>query len=196
MASTLTSTRLPDLLERIGRLLRSVRHRTEGLNPAQWEVMRYLARANRYSRTPTALTRYLGATKGTVSQTLIALERKGLLRRVADPRDRRGIRLGLTPRGRAHLQRDPIPDLLDSIDPALLGRLETDLFELLVHLQHRNRHRPFGQCGSCRFFRRGDAEGDPNGPHRCGLTSEPLSNLEADQLCAEHEAPSPADQSR
>lgn len=181
------NTRLPDLLERIGRLLRGARHRTEQLNPAQWEALRYLSRANRYSRTPTALTRYLGATKGTVSQTMIALERKGLVRRAADPRDRRGVRLALTARGRANLQRDPMLDLLDAVDPALLSRLETDLSDLLVHLQIRNRRRPFGQCGTCRFFRRGGAEGESDGPHRCGLTHEPLTALESGQICAEHE---------
>ncbi len=181
--------RLPDLLERIGRLLRSVRHRNERLNPAQWEALRYLGRANRYSRTPTALTHYLGATKGTVSQTVIALERKGLLRRATDPRDRRGVRLGLTARGRANLENDPMVDLLDAVGSELLERLETDLSDLLVHLQHRKQHRPFGQCGTCRFFRRGAAIGEAGGPNRCGLTLEPLADFEAEQICAEHEAP-------
>lgn len=184
-------SRLPDLLERIGRLLRSVRHRNERLNPAQWEALRYLGRANRYSRTPTALTYYLSATKGTVSQTVIALERKGLLRRATDPRDRRGVRLGLTARGRASLENDPMVDLLDAVDSELLGRLETGLSDLLAHLQHRNQHRPFGQCDTCRFFRRGAAIGEAGGPNRCGLTLEPLADFEAEQICAEHEAPAP-----
>jgi DNA-binding MarR family transcriptional regulator len=188
-SSDLPVSRLPDLLERIGRLLRGARHRVELLNPAQWEALRYLGRANRYSRTPTALTRYLGSTKGTVSQTVIALERKGLVRRTDDPRDRRGVRLGLTARGRANLQRDPMVDLLEGIDPALLSRLETDLSELLVHFQRGNQRRPFGLCGTCRFFRREGAVEDPNGPHRCGLTLEPLAELESDQICAEHESP-------
>jgi DNA-binding MarR family transcriptional regulator len=180
-------SRLPDLLERIGRLLRSARHRNERLNPAQWEALRYLGRANRYSRTPTALTHYLGATKGTVSQTVIALERKGLVRRASDPRDRRGIRLGLTARGRANLQQDPLLELLEEIDRALIGRLEADLGGLLTHLQQRNRHRPFGQCAQCRFFRRGGAVGESGGPNRCGLTLEPLADFEAEQICAEQE---------
>jgi DNA-binding MarR family transcriptional regulator len=184
-------SRLPDLLERIGRLLRGARHRTDMLNPAQWEALRYLGRANRYSRTPTALTRYLGSTKGTVSQTVIALERKGLVRRGDDPRDRRGVRLGLTARGRANLQRDPMGALLDGIDSGLLGRLEGDLAELLVHLQRANQHRPFGLCGTCRFFRRDVGEAAGGGPHRCGLTLEPLATVESEQICAEHEPPTP-----
>jgi DNA-binding MarR family transcriptional regulator len=185
-------SRLPDLLERIGRLLRGARHRTDQLNPAQWEALRYLGRANRYSRTPTALTRYLGSTKGTVSQTVIALERKGLVRRGDDPRDRRGVRLGLTSRGRANLQRDPMAHLLEGVNPALFGRLESDLAELLVHLQRGNQHRPFGLCGTCRFFQRDVGEMGGGGPHRCGLTLEPLAQSESEQICAEHETPPPA----
>jgi DNA-binding MarR family transcriptional regulator len=181
------ASRLPDLLERIGRLLRGARHRTELLNPAQWEALRYLAKANRYSRTPTALTRYLGATKGTVSQTVIALERKGLVRRSDDPSDRRGVRLGLTGRGRVSLQQDPILEILEGVDPVLLSRLETDLTDLLAHMQRAHQRRPFGYCGTCRFFQR-DADGAADGgPHRCGLTLEPLTTAESEQICAEHE---------
>lgn len=185
----LPPSRLPDLLERIGRLLRGARHRADLLNPAQWEALRYLGKANRYSRTPTALTRYLGSTKGTVSQTVIALERKGLVRRTDDPRDRRGVRLGLTPRGRASLQRDPMVDMLESVDPALLARLENDLTDLLVYLQRSNQRRPFGLCGTCRFFQHDGSDRPEEGPHRCGLTLEPLTHPESRQICAEHETP-------
>lgn len=188
--SSPAASRLPELLERIGRLLRGARHRTDLLNPAQWEALRYLGQANRYSRTPTALTRYLGATKGTVSQTVIALERKGLVRRADDPRDRRGVRLGLTARGRANLQQDPILNLLEGIDPELLSRLESDLAALLIHLQRSNQSRPFGLCGTCRFFQRDVGEGAGAGPHRCGLTLEPLATPEEEEICAEHEPPS------
>ena len=185
-------SRLPDLLERIGRLLRSVRHRNERLNPAQWEALRYLGRANRYSRTPTALTHYLGATKGTVSQTVIALERKGLAaacHRPAGPA-RRAAR---PDRPRAGQPRER-PDGR----PAGRGRLRScsggwrrACRTCSLHLQHRNQHRPFGQCGTCRFFRRGAAIGEAGGPNRCGLTLEPLADFEAEQICAEHEAPAP-----
>ena len=64
------------MLERLARLMRVAEHDGD-LNPAQWEALRYLARANRFSNSPAALTRYLGATKGTISQTLMALDRKG-----------------------------------------------------------------------------------------------------------------------
>ena len=44
-------------LERLARLMRQRGH-GHGLNPAQWEALRYLQRANRLSNTPGALARY------------------------------------------------------------------------------------------------------------------------------------------
>ena len=94
-------------LERLARLLRSS-EQIEGLYPVQWEALRYLQRANRFSRSPGALADFLGATRGTVSQSLIALERKGLIARKPDPRDRRVRRLFLSEAGRRLLDRDPL----------------------------------------------------------------------------------------
>ena len=51
--------RIAALIERIGRLLTADSH-ASGLLPVQWEVLRYLRRANRFSRTLAALTAYLG----------------------------------------------------------------------------------------------------------------------------------------
>ena len=68
------------LLNRLSRIAHALQF-SNGLNPAQWEALRYIGRANRYSASPTALADYVGSTKGTVSQTLIALEAKGYVSR-------------------------------------------------------------------------------------------------------------------
>ena len=96
-----------ELIDRVGRATRAIQFSC-GLNPAQWEALRYIAHANRYSRNPSALANFLGATKGTISQTLIALEVKGHLRRVRGAHDRRAVRLELTASGEALLTRDPL----------------------------------------------------------------------------------------
>ena len=64
------------LIDRLERLTRG-RESGGGLNPAQWEALRFLSHANRFSRTPAALADYLGSTRGTISQTLIALQLNG-----------------------------------------------------------------------------------------------------------------------
>src|SRR5436190_7638078 len=98
-------------LERLARLMRAGEH-GDGLNPAQWEALRYLARANRFSNAPGALTKYLGATKGTISQTVMALERKGLVSKSRRESEKRSVSLVLTPKGEALLAGDPWSKLL------------------------------------------------------------------------------------
>lgn len=181
--------RIATLIERLGRLARNQRY-ADGLNPAQWEALSYLAIANRYSRAPGAVAEFLGATKGTISQTLIALEKKGLITRRPGVRDRRGVVLELARAGRARVAMDPLRDLEMAalfLDPATQRTLADHLTGLLAEMQRRNRFHTFGICQTCRFFRRDGAPGERGGPHRCGLTLEPLSEPEIVQICREHE---------
>lgn len=109
-----TSIQAAHLIDRLMRLSRNG-VALEGLNPAQWEALRYIERANRFSRTPAALSDYLGSTRGTVSQTLIALEQKGLLSRQPSARDKRSIQLELTDAGAGALARDPLLEVANDI---------------------------------------------------------------------------------
>src|SRR5262249_51223226 len=79
-------------LERIARLTRAAEHGDQ-LNPAQRETLRYLSKCNRFSNSPGAITQYLGATKGTISQTVKALERKGHIDKSQREAERRSIAL-------------------------------------------------------------------------------------------------------
>jgi DNA-binding MarR family transcriptional regulator len=66
-----------------------------------------------------ALTEWLGSTKGTVSQTIGVLERKGLVAKRGDPDDRRRVHLQLTRAGQRVLQgADPPPLLARAIAEA------------------------------------------------------------------------------
>jgi DNA-binding MarR family transcriptional regulator len=177
------------LIDRLDRLARSG-EAASGLNPAQWEALRYVARANRFSRTPAALAEYLGSTRGTVSQTLIALEQKGHLRRERNNRDRRSVVLGLTALGERTLENDPILALAADLEPAGAGRLEdlvATLREALHAMLARNGGRAFGACHTCRHFRPGDGPG-PRFPHRCALLDEPLSDADSQAICVEQES--------
>lgn len=179
---------IADLMERLGRLVRAGEH-AHGLNPAQWEALRYLGRANRFSRFPGALCDYLGATKGTVSQTLIALERKGLVERLRDPDNGRKVALGLTGAGAGMLRNDPLGELsavVADLDDAAMAEFARALTQLLEHMVARRGNRTFGQCHTCRFFAK-DA-GEARGTHRCQLLQTDLSDRDAGAVCVEHEA--------
>lgn len=185
-----SQAKIADMVERLGRLAAAAQ-REEGLVPAQWEALRYLGRANRYSRSPGALAQFLGSTKGTVSQTVLALERKQLVRRTRDRQDRRGVELRLTAKGEALLERDPLARLSDAAQelPApVQAALAAGLTALLSRLQKQAGRRSFGQCATCRFFRPNDAGTEPGGPHRCGITLEPLSGSDSQLICMEHQA--------
>ena len=184
-----TAQDIADLIERMGRLAHTQQFAAD-LNPAQWEALRYLARANRFSRSPTALAAFLGATKGTISQTLIALERKGLVIRQRSENDRRGVILHLTASGRARLADDPLTALAASaaeLPPDLQTQLSDGLRAILAAMQRRNGRRPFGQCQSCRFFLREAAAETAGGPHFCGLLDEPLSQEDTGRICLEQD---------
>jgi DNA-binding MarR family transcriptional regulator len=169
-------------LERLARLMRAGEH-GGGLNPAQWEALRYLSRANRFSNSPVALARFLGSTKGTVSQTIKALHRKGYILKAAREGEKRSIALSLTDTGREMLGIDPLAEFSKSID-GLRGktarRLDKGLSELLAMELARTKQPGFGVCAACRNFR-----GESGGYH-CAFFAAALSDDDAGMICAEH----------
>lgn len=156
-----------------------------GLLPVHLQVLSYLAQANRYSDLPIAVADYLGITRGTVSQTLTVLERRGLIVREADCRHGKRIHLVLTPAGEAVLA----ASWPRRVDEALLAAgsdpeaFADDLRNVLAALQRLNRYRVFGQCRQCAHFI-ATADG-----YRCGLTGEALSSEQTSKVCREWCAP-------
>ncbi len=87
----------------------------DGLNPAQWSALRYLADAVPEARTVTAFAQYHATTSGTASQTVAALVRKGLVERLPEPGDRRRNRLELSSAGHELLRNDPLGGIAAAI---------------------------------------------------------------------------------
>ena len=174
--------RAAHLAGRLARLLRAGDF-AAGLNPAQWEALRYLARANRFSRTPAALADYLNSSRGTVSQTLIALEEKGLIEKTRSATDARSTLLSLTAAGQAMLSHDSEAMIARAIDetgvaPEVAAALEAALSRALAGRGGK----AFGVCKTCRHFRRGAPA------HHCSLLDMPLAAQETLAICAEMEA--------
>lgn len=179
--------RTADLLMRMARLIAADGYE-RGLKPVQWQALRFVRDANRFSRTPSGLTAWLGQTKGSVSQTISVLAAKGLLVRSNDMADHRIVRLSLTPEGRAFLAAQPIPTAeamlagLAHADHQRFSRLVKDM--LLGYLNARN-HRAFGMCGDCRHF---EGANGKNNLHHCKLLDTDLSDEDAQMICVEQEA--------
>jgi DNA-binding MarR family transcriptional regulator len=177
--------RLSFLMERFAWLI-STSGQSAGLRPVHWEVLRFLAKANRFSRSPGALTEYLGSTKGTVSQTVQALERRGLVARQSVAGDGRAVELNLTAGGEEALRNDPIAMLeavVAGLAPTDRQEIERILEAVLKGLLDRRGRKPFGICRECRYL-----QTDRDGNHHCGLLDVALEAADTGQLCHEYEA--------
>lgn len=175
--------RLHLAVERISSLFRAELREAasaRGLKLVQLEALVYLAMANRYSDTSSAVAEYLAITKGTASQTLNALERRGLMTRVPDAEDGRVVHCRLTDEGNA-VADDAFPTPhLRSLAPDRRDAVEAAAVELLRTLQAGRGYRTFGQCRTCAMFERRGSR------FRCGLTQERLSTPDSLRICREH----------
>jgi DNA-binding MarR family transcriptional regulator len=176
-----------DLIERMAALIRSEERKrcTElGLQPVHFQVLDYLSRCNRYSDTPAALTNYLGMTRGTVSQTLLLLVKKGFIKKTTDATDRRMVHLSLLDEGVAILKLARTSDLFNQA--ALLFKehdfdnYEEMFMNALTALQKANKSQSFGLCKTCRYFT------TKSDGFTCGLTKEQLSQGDSEKICQEH----------
>ena len=95
------------IVERIQHLEKQIRKMLDdtlaefGLNVGEWAVLGSLRRAGEpYRRSPGKLAKQFGLTTGAMTNRLDKLEEAGLIRRLPDPDDRRGVIVELLPEGR------------------------------------------------------------------------------------------------
>jgi DNA-binding MarR family transcriptional regulator len=125
------------------------------LSPAQWMALRYFARANPFSRTPSAFAAFQATTRGTASQAIRALEASGYLVRQRSKADGRSVSLRLTNKGNKALARDPFEVLVravDSLDVKEQTAMHHALHQVLTTVAASGAHRRFGVCQDCRYF--------------------------------------------
>jgi DNA-binding MarR family transcriptional regulator len=79
-------------------------------------ALRFFARANQFSRNPSAFAGFQATTRGTATQTIKSLEAGGYLVRQPSKADRRSVSLRLTSKGKKALARDPFEVLVRAVD--------------------------------------------------------------------------------
>ena len=158
----------------------------EGLRPAQSAVLRYFARANRFSRTPSAFAAFHGTTRGTASQTIKSLVADGYLTPSRSETDGRSVQLDLTDKARAVIPKDPLAVLVRAADALPLGvrghfskTLERMLSEVALEIGKPS----FGMCETCAHLESDGCCEDGLALNACGFVNEPLQEEELDQLC-------------
>ncbi len=168
------------LLDRIFRVYASEEW-GDGINPAQKAALAYLARANRFSRSPSHAAEYLSSTRGTVSQTLKALTRKGLIVERRSTTDKRSISYDVTRAGTKLLDSQSLSHAaLDGFSHPEIDQLITLLTSLARNALRAQGSKSFGVCLTCRFHRERE-----DGAY-CSLLDEPLLPAEAQEICHEH----------
>lgn len=178
---------LVELIERISNLLRLEERelgKADGLQPVHVQVLEYLALCNRFSNTPLSLSRYLGISKGTVSQSVIVLENKGLIDKAQDKSDRRIVHLMLTDAGKRIVKNvfsnEQWSNSCERLPAQQRERMAEDLAQLLTELTRQHSAQSFGVCRTCRYFNYN------NSNYSCNLLQIPLEASETAKICHEH----------
>ncbi len=179
------SRAIAELVLHLGRIA-SGEGLVEGLTAVQWAVLRYFARANRFSRTPSAFAAFHGTTRGTASQTIKNLETQGYLTRMRSEADRRSVRLVLTDKARAILVNDLFEALVraaDTLPPGVRGHFANALQRMLGQVAWERGKPSFGTCASCTHLEGDGCSREGQAPYACGFASEPLLLEELDGVC-------------
>ena len=179
--------KIVELVDRLSRIAHSLQF-AEGLNPAQWEALRFVARANRNSCSPGTLADFMGSTKGTVSQTLKALEGKGLIERCRKAGDRRAVQISVTPAGTELLRKDPLGQIHDALAPCSADEQHSvveGIERLLGIVQNHQKIPEFGPCLKCTYYKPEACTETNSVGCRCGVSGELFSSLEIGKICAD-----------
>ena len=148
------------------------------------QVLDYLSSCNSYSNTAVGMTEYFGLTKGTVSQSLQVLERKGYIEKQIDEEDARVTHLTLSKNGELLLEKANNDDVFDQAQQAVLSKQYANLDEALrmtlFTLQKGCDAKSFGSCDSCINF---DVE---DNHYLCSATRLPVYQIETHKICREH----------
>lgn len=131
-----------------GRMLRLMKHLGKewaqamaqfGFREGEFDVLATLRRAGEpYRLSPTQLYKSLLVTSGAMTNRLSHLEQLGLIRRIADPDDKRSTLVSLTPHGQERIEQALIVHtqtqnaLLSNLSDAQRAQLESLLRELLM----------------------------------------------------------------
>ena len=163
-----------------------------GLRDREWMALRFLSRANRFSRTPSALASYVGTTRGTASFIIGELERLGYLERKRSATDKRSVTLSVTQQGKKFLVRDPISVLLEPIavlDDEAKIRFRDTLRHVLDQADAAEQRHHTDVCKRCIFLRedRTTGDGKTTVEFSCRLFRSPIAEAEVDLLCTSFE---------
>lgn len=191
------STPLPQALASALRRLAQLAHMaswdqwaSQRLTPTQRKILQWLG-TRRDNPTLTAVAQELGVTPATASDSLAALESKGLVRKRRSHVDGRALAILLTPEGRKSVSQlaalpDPLQAAFDALSPE-----EQELFyrfsiKMIRNLQESGELPISRMCVRCRYFDPFRYPDSPT-PHHCHLVGAPFADRHLRIDCPEQE---------
>lgn len=181
-------------IERLATVVRTIQWSlaaAEGLHPIQYRVLQLCGTRRGQGLMPSVLAAELGVSAASMSDTLRALESKGLLKRLPHPHDRRGTILELTAKGerlRKRLQQwdSPLQAAIAELPTEIQENVYEGLLMLLRVLYKQGVITLPRMCLTCRWLTKNTSNGQPY--YYCQLLTMPLEILQLRVECPEHEA--------
>lgn len=192
--------RLREGFDRISVVLRAEQWSSAGevgLNPSQAQVLGLLATRPAGLR-PKEIAAHLAVSAASITDTLGALSRKGLVHREPDPSDARATIIRATPDGvrlGSSVSRSSphIASALTKLAPTAQEELLVAQITLLRQLQLVGAIPVQRMCVSCRYFRPNAHPGEAVS-HHCAFVDAPIGSRDLRLDCGEHEEDDPAAQ--
>jgi DNA-binding MarR family transcriptional regulator len=162
-----------------------------GLNPTQILALEYVASRDTQGVRIKNIAEQLGVSQPTATDTIVALERKGMIEKKLDPKDARATTVLLTKEGRAMLA--PLAKETLATETAF-SQLETneqaDLLLLQIKLirllQQAGAIPAQRMCVSCQYFKP-YTYSDALKPHHCAFVNAAFADRDLRLDCHDHE---------
>lgn len=191
--------RLREGLSRIATVLRAddwARAAAVSLNPAQLAILELLA-GRSGGLGVKAVAFQLGVSQPSATDSISALDKKGLIAKHTDAGDRRIVQVRVTAKGRAALKSaEATPSAAASAVAALPADRQSDLLANVIavirELQEVGAIPIQRMCVSCRHFVPNAHGANAARPHHCRLVDMALAGADLRVDCREHEAADPA----
>ena len=162
------------------------------LTPTQRRILDVVA-SRRESLTLSALARELGVTPATASDSVGALESKGLIQKRRSEVDGRALALMLTTEGQSSVTAlaalpDPLLNAFDALTPDEQEIFYRSAMKMIHGLQETGALPASRMCVRCQHFEPFRATADDGHPHYCHLAGSPMADRHLRLECPEHEA--------
>lgn len=143
-------------------------------------------------QSPSEISKRIGVSRASLSDSLTALQDKGLLKKRRSPEDSRATILELTAKGRRRSDGladwpTALQESLDDLNTEEKQMLLRVLSKIIANLQDQGSVSVPRMCANCRFFRP-NAHAGSKKPHHCDYINSAFSDGELRLDCPEHEA--------